>query len=1089
MASIVNYVADGSTNQFQIPFTYINQADVVVTVNGATPTFTFLNSTTINIAATPASGAKVIIKRVTPLNALVDFTDGSTLFEADLDLAHQQNRLIAEESRDRADSAIATINANIDDVNTVAGIAANVTTVAGNTNNVNSVATNMAEVLTADTNAATATTKAAEAVVSANTATAQATISTTKASESSASAAASLASKNAAATSETNASTSETNASNSATASANSASASSSSASGASGSATTATTKAAEALTSANNSATSATNSANSATTATTKASEASASQSAAATSETNALSSKNAAATSATNAATSETNAATSETNAATSASTATTKASEASTSSATATTKATESATSATASANSATASANSASTATTKASEASASAATALSHKNDAQTAKTASETAETNAETAETNAGASATAASNSASSASTSASTATTKATEASNSATTATTKASEAATSATNASTSASTATTKANEASTSATNAATSATSAQASKDAALAALDSFDDRYLGQKSADVTVDNDGDSLISGALYYNTTDDIMKVYDGSLWVAAYASLSGAMFGANNLSDVASTSGAVANLGLVIGTNVQAFSAILANTTASYTTAEESKLAGIEAGATADQTNAEIRAAVEAASDSNVFTDADHTKLNGIEASAKDDQTITAGSGLSGGGTGDVTLNHADTSSVSNSDNSGNTFIQDITFDTYGHVQSVGTGTVSVGNGTLTVQGTGALGGSGTFTANQSGNTTISISHDDTSNQSSSNNSGRTYIQDVTLDAYGHVTGLATATETVVNTDTTYSVGDGGLTQKNFTTTLKSKLDGIATSANNYSHPTGNGNNHIPSGGASGQILGYSSAGTAQWTTAGGGLPDPVNWGSPQHNFTSGSSWSVPSSIGDDDFVTFYLVGGGGGGGRDGANAGGGTGGAAVIFNIKKKHLPSSITYSIGSGGYEYTDGGNSEITISGRTYRARGGERGTSSQTRNQREGDFDNMISSGDMNLIGPAAAVVNGGAFYYTHDGYGYNYSYINRHTGVNQNNSVFGGASGGSRISSVTRNSGTSTYGGNGGANGGTGTGANGSVPGGGGGGSHNPGGSSSYGGSGSLRIYY
>jgi hypothetical protein len=46
------------------------------------------------------------------------------------------------------------------------------------------------------------------------------------------------------------------------------------------------------------------------------------------------------------------------------------------------------------------------------------------------------------------------------------------------------------------------------------------------------------------------------------------------------------------------------------------------------------------------KLDGIEAGATADQTNAEIRAAVEAATDSNVFTDADHTKLEGIEAGA-----------------------------------------------------------------------------------------------------------------------------------------------------------------------------------------------------------------------------------------------------------------------------------------------------------------------------------------------------------------------------------------------------------------------------------------------------------
>ena len=50
--------------------------------------------------------------------------------------------------------------------------------------------------------------------------------------------------------------------------------------------------------------------------------------------------------------------------------------------------------------------------------------------------------------------------------------------------------------------------------------------------------------------------------------------------------------------------------------------------------------------ADHTKLNGIEPNATADQTAAEIRTAVEAATDSNVFTDADHTKLNGIEASA-----------------------------------------------------------------------------------------------------------------------------------------------------------------------------------------------------------------------------------------------------------------------------------------------------------------------------------------------------------------------------------------------------------------------------------------------------------
>jgi len=49
------------------------------------------------------------------------------------------------------------------------------------------------------------------------------------------------------------------------------------------------------------------------------------------------------------------------------------------------------------------------------------------------------------------------------------------------------------------------------------------------------------------------------------------------------------------------------------------------------------------------------------------------------------------------------------------------------------------------------------------------------------------------------------------------------------------------------------RLDTMATNANNYSHPTGNGNNHIPSGGSTDQILKYASAGTAQWADASGG--------------------------------------------------------------------------------------------------------------------------------------------------------------------------------------------------------------------------------------------
>ena len=112
------------------------------------------------------------------------------------------------------------------------------------------------------------------------------------------------------------------------------------------------------------------------------------------------------------------------------------------------------TAAAASATAAANSATASAASASTAET--------------HKNDAETAKTASETAKTGSETAKT----------------------------------------------------------------------AAETAKTAAETAQAAAEAALDTFDDKFLGSKTSDPTVDNDGNALTDGALYFNTTDDVMKVYD-----------------------------------------------------------------------------------------------------------------------------------------------------------------------------------------------------------------------------------------------------------------------------------------------------------------------------------------------------------------------------------------------------------------------------------------------------------------------------------------------------------------------------------------------------------------------
>lgn len=165
-------------------------------------------------------------------------------------------------------------------------------------------------------------------------------------------------------------------------------------------------------------------------------------------------------------------------------------------------------------------------------------------------------------------------ASASAAASSASSASSSASSASSSASSASSSASSASTSASNAASSASAASTSASNAATSASNAASSASSASTSASTAQTAADAALAALDNFDDRYLGQKASDPALDNDGNALVAGALYFNTTDSVMKVYTGTAWVAAYASLSGALLVNNNLSDLASASAALTNLGL-----------------------------------------------------------------------------------------------------------------------------------------------------------------------------------------------------------------------------------------------------------------------------------------------------------------------------------------------------------------------------------------------------------------------------------------------------------------------------------------------------------------------------------
>jgi len=149
-----------------------------------------------------------------------------------------------------------------------------------------------------------------------------------------------------------------------------------------------------------------------------------------------------------------------------------------------------------------------------------------------------------------------------------------------------NSATAAAASATAAASSATSAASSATAAASSASAASTSETNAATSETNAEAAKTAAEtaqaaaeAALDTFDDRFLGAKASDPTLDNDGNALQDGALYYDTTNELMKVYDLTNTVWRQLALTGT--NQTNVNTVAGEISPTNNIATVAGVSTE----------------------------------------------------------------------------------------------------------------------------------------------------------------------------------------------------------------------------------------------------------------------------------------------------------------------------------------------------------------------------------------------------------------------------------------------------------------------------------------------------------------------------
>jgi hypothetical protein len=184
-----------------------------------------------------------------------------------------------------------------------------------------------------------------------------------------------------------------------------------------------------------------------------------------------------------------------------------------------------------------------------------------------------------------------------------------------------------------------------------------------------------------------------------------------------------------------------------------------------------ASTTNKFTTAAEiTKLSGIETGATADQTASEIKTAYEGNADTNAFTDAEQSKLSGIETGADVTDTTNVVAALTAG--------------------------TNVTIGADGTISSTDTNTTySVGDGGLTEK-----------------NFTTALKTKLDGIEASADVTDTTNVV-AALTAGTNVTIGADGTISSTDTNTTYSVGDGGLTEKNFTTALNTKLAGIETGA------------------------------------------------------------------------------------------------------------------------------------------------------------------------------------------------------------------------------------------------------------------------------------
>jgi hypothetical protein len=135
------------------------------------------------------------------------------------------------------------------------------------------------------------------------------------------------------------------------------------------------------------------------------------------------------------------------------------------------------------------------------------------------------------------------------------------------------------------------------------------------SATAAAASAAAAEASYDSFDDRYLGAKSSAPSVDNDGNALLTGALYWNTVTNLMFVWSGSAWGSISSSAEIYRYRYTASGGETSISGVDANgatLSYIVGKEQVYLNGVLLARTSDYTASNGTSITSLSALAASD---------------------------------------------------------------------------------------------------------------------------------------------------------------------------------------------------------------------------------------------------------------------------------------------------------------------------------------------------------------------------------------------------------------------------------------------------------------------------------------------